>query len=244
VGTEFFAVSPATTIINGGSSNTIYCVECHLVNEGTAGTPTFLASATNFNADFVSSIWEDDTTSGSYTSLAQVSGSSVLNLTNSRINGSGATLTGEAILLSGTSQLNWINGIFGGFAGSPTLYNLAYTGPTPTIVGQLIPLNAPLQAASISAGGITNAKGLQLFNTTTTCTTAATINTPCTTGAITLPVTYADTNYRLGVMCLGPTQFPQVQTVTKSNTTFTITLNNLTAAAATCSSFDVLAVHN
>lgn len=86
--------------------------------------------------------------------------------------------------------------------------------------------------------------GLQFFNTTTTCTTAATINTPCTTAAITLPVAEADTNYRVSCTGLGPAQFPQVQTVTKSNTTFTITLNNLTAAAASYTSFDCIVGHN
>lgn len=96
----------------------------------------------------------------------------------------------------------------------------------------------------LSQTGIVNQTGLQLFNTTTTCTTAATINTPCTTAAITLPVAYSDTNYRILCQGLGPTNFPQLQTVTKSNTTFTITLNNLTAAAATYSSFDCSAVHN
>lgn len=93
--------------------------------------------------------------------------------------------------------------------------------------------------------GLTNGTGLQVFNTTTTCTTAATISTPCTTAAITLPVAYADTNYR--IVCNGlatVTAFPQIQTITKSNTTFTITLNNLTAAAASYGSFDCIAAHN
>lgn len=96
-----------------------------------------------------------------------------------------------------------------------------------------------------SAGGSINGIGLQMFNTTTTCTTAATINTPCTTAAITLPVAYADTNYR--IVCNGlpsVTAFPQIQTITKSNTTFTITVNNLTAAAASYASFDCVVGHN
>lgn len=104
-------------------------------------------------------------------------------------------------------------------------------------------------------GGLTVAPGLitpmasntalQMFNTTTTCTTAATISTPCTTAAITLPAAEADTNYRIS--CTGlpaVTGFPQIQTITKSNTTFTITLNNLTAAAASYTSFDCLVGHN
>lgn len=92
--------------------------------------------------------------------------------------------------------------------------------------------------------GYGNALGLQAFNTTTTCTTAATINTPCTTAAISLPVGYADTNYRVSLTGLGVTTFPQIQTVTKSNGSFTITLNNLTAAAASYTSFDVIVTHN
>lgn len=92
--------------------------------------------------------------------------------------------------------------------------------------------------------GLTNGTGLQLFNTATSCTTAATINTPCTTASISLPVGYSDTNYRVLCQGLGVTAFPQLQTVTKSNATFTITLNNLTAAAATYASFDCAAAHN
>lgn len=97
------------------------------------------------------------------------------------------------------------------------------------------------------AGGISgygNGLGLQAFNTTTTCTTAATISTPCTTSAISLPTSYSDTNYRVNLTGLGVTAFPQIQTITKSNSSFTITLNNLTAAAATYSSFDVIVTHN
>jgi hypothetical protein len=98
--------------------------------------------------------------------------------------------------------------------------------------------------ASLAASGIRNDKGLQLFETTTTCSTGATINSPCTTAEINLPVGYQDTNYRLQCQGLGPTNFPQLQTVTKSNATFTITVNNLTAAAASYNSFDCLAAHN
>jgi hypothetical protein len=96
----------------------------------------------------------------------------------------------------------------------------------------------------VSAANVTNNTGLQLFNTATSCTTAATINTPCTTAAITLPVAYADTNYRIVCNGLTVTAFPQIQTITKSNTSFTITLNNLTAAAATYASFDCICAHN
>jgi hypothetical protein len=93
--------------------------------------------------------------------------------------------------------------------------------------------------------GLTNNTGLQFFTTATTCTTAGTVNTPCTTGAITLPVAYADTAYRAVCTGNGPTNFPEILTVTKSNTTFTITVNNQSAAAASYSGgFDCIVAHN
>jgi hypothetical protein len=98
--------------------------------------------------------------------------------------------------------------------------------------------------ASLDVSGIRNDTGLQVFETTATCSTAATINTPCTTPAITLPVGYSDTNYRVSCTGLGPMNFPQLQTVSKSNTAFTITINNLTAAPASYASFDCTVAHN
>lgn len=92
--------------------------------------------------------------------------------------------------------------------------------------------------------GVTNGTGLQLFSTSTTCTTGAAIGDTCTSASITLPVAYADTNYRLSCTGLGPTNVPIVETYTKSNTTFTITIAALTAAAATFSSYDCSAHHN
>jgi hypothetical protein len=97
---------------------------------------------------------------------------------------------------------------------------------------------------SLDVSGIKNDKGLQLFETATTCSTGARINNPCTTAEITLPVGYSDTNYRVSCTGLGPTNFPQLQTVTKSNTAFTITVNNLTAAPASYTSFDCIVGHN
>lgn len=102
--------------------------------------------------------------------------------------------------------------------------------------------NKTLTAATLN--GITNGTGLQLFNTATTCTTGASIGAICTTGAITLPVAYADTNYRLSCTGQGSTNVPIVQTYAKSNTTFTITIAALTAAAATFTSYDCSATHN
>lgn len=91
---------------------------------------------------------------------------------------------------------------------------------------------------------VTNGKGLQAFNVTTTCTTAATVGAICTTGAESLPVAYADTNYRVSCTGLTPTAVPIVQTVTKSNSSFTITVAALTAVAAHFTSFDCIAAHN
>jgi hypothetical protein len=96
----------------------------------------------------------------------------------------------------------------------------------------------------ISQTGISNTSGLQLFSTSTTCSTSGVIDNACTTAAITLPVAYSDTNYRLSCTGQGPTALPIVQTYTKSNTTFTITIVALTAAVSTFSSYDCTASHN
>jgi hypothetical protein len=107
----------------------------------------------------------------------------------------------------------------GSWAGSPTL-------TTPTLTG------------------LSNGTGDQLFNVTNTCTTAASAGATCTTAAETLPVAYGDTSYRVVCVGLAPTNIPVIQTVTKSNTTFTITIASLTAAAATYTSYDCRAGHN
>jgi len=54
---------------------------------------------------------------------------------------------------------------------------------------------------NLSLAGITNNTGIQAFNTTTSCITRALAGATCTTAAITLPVGYSDTNYRLA--CTG-----------------------------------------
>lgn len=96
----------------------------------------------------------------------------------------------------------------------------------------------------VSNTGIKNAQGLQSFNTTATCTTAAKAGAVCTTSSINLPVGYTDTNYRVDVTGLSPTNVPVVQTVTKSNGSFTITIVAITAAAATYASYDCTVTHN
>lgn len=97
---------------------------------------------------------------------------------------------------------------------------------------------------NLSLAGITNNTGFQAFNTTISCTTGPLAGASCTTPAIALPVGYSDTNYRLTCTGLSPTNVPGLQTVTKSNTTFTITIVAITAAAATYGSYDCTAVHN
>lgn len=92
---------------------------------------------------------------------------------------------------------------------------------------------------------LTNGTGVQIFNTTTTCTTAASVGATCTTAAISLPVAEADTSYRVVATCKGPTAVPVVSSTANSSATqFTITIAALTAVAASCSSFDVTVGHN
>lgn len=93
--------------------------------------------------------------------------------------------------------------------------------------------------------GVTNGTGLQFFNTTTTCTTGASVGANCTTAAITLPVAEADTAYRVNCTGKGPTNVPTVGWITNSSATqFTITIAALTAAAASFTSYDCVVGHN
>jgi hypothetical protein len=103
---------------------------------------------------------------------------------------------------------------------------------------------ARILASGFDIRNLANDTGLQAFNSSTTCTTAGSVGAICTTGAITLPVAYADTNYRASCTGQGPTNVPIVQTITKSNTTFTITVAALTAAAANFSNYDCIVAHN
>ena len=120
------------------------------------------------------------------------------------------------------------------------------TGTAPLSISSTTPVaNLTVQnCSSCTVLSITNSTGIQLFSTSTTCSTSGVIDNACTTGAITLPVAYADTNYRLSCTGQGPTALPIVQTYTKSNTTFTITIVALTAAVSTFTSYDCMAQHN
>ena len=91
----------------------------------------------------------------------------------------------------------------------------------------------------------TNGTALQFFNTTTTCTTGASVGATCTTAAITLPAAEADTAYRVACTGKGLTAVPVVIATTNSSATqFTITIAALTAAAASFTSYDCLVGHN
>ena len=83
----------------------------------------------------------------------------------------------------------------------------------------------------------------QAFTSSTTCTTAGSVGATCTTASISLPTAEADTNYRVAVTGIGPTNVPVIQTVTKSNGSLTITIAALTAAAASFSSYDITVTH-
>lgn len=102
---------------------------------------------------------------------------------------------------------------------------------------------APLAAPTLNL--VTNGTGLQIFNTTTTCTTGASVGATCTTAAISLPVAEADTSYRVACTGKGLTNVPVViATANSSATQFTITIAALTAAAASFTSYDCVAGHN
>jgi hypothetical protein len=97
----------------------------------------------------------------------------------------------------------------------------------------------------VSVNTLTNNKGVQSLNTTTTCTTGASAGAQCTTAAISLPVAYSDTNYRIGCEGVGAfTNIPVITAITKSNSSFTITVTAITAAAASFGAFDCWAMHN
>jgi len=103
----------------------------------------------------------------------------------------------------------------------------------------------PAIIPALKATAITNGIGLQALNTTTTCTTAASVGATCTTAAITLPVAQADTNYRIACTGKGITNVPTIVAVTNSSVSqFTITIAALTAAAASFASYDCLVEHN
>jgi hypothetical protein len=116
-------------------------------------------------------------------------------------------------------------------------------GTLATIAGTETLTNKTLTSPTVNH--LTNGTGVQIFNTTTTCTTAASAGATCTTAAITLPVAEADTSYRIACTGKGPKNVPTVVATTNSSATqFTITIAAITAAAATYSSYDCVAGHN
>jgi hypothetical protein len=101
--------------------------------------------------------------------------------------------------------------------------------------------------AGVSSSNTINAAGLQMFNTSTTCTTAGSVGATCTTANITLPVAEADINYR--AVCIGRGSFASgvpvvVATTPVSGTQFTITIAALTAVGASFTTYDCTVGHN
>lgn len=78
---------------------------------------------------------------------------------------------------------------------------------------------------------------------TTQCSTAGTINTPCTNSTITLPTSFSNpANYVCVATCTGPsTGVPAVQSITKAAASpkIQVIITNLTAATATCNAVEV-----
>lgn len=125
----------------------------------------------------------------------------------------------------------------------PALYNYHFLNPNALSEAASVHLDNQI-FSRLSVGGITNSQGIQLFNTSTTCETAASAGSTCTTAAITLPVAYSDTNYRLVCTGLSPTNVPAIVGATKLNTSFTLTIAAITGAPATYDSFDCIASRN
>jgi hypothetical protein len=94
-------------------------------------------------------------------------------------------------------------------------------------------------------GGITNGAGMQHGNTSSTCTTAASVGTGCTF-TLTWPVTWADTNYDPVCSIVGATSgVPIVQGVSsKATGSMVVSVAALTAVAAQATAVDCVALHN
>lgn len=175
----------------------------------------------------------------------------------------GLTAGLNAILLQGNTPANagandtsgnikWVGEYWTGAVSAHdtwTVQNTLGAGANPTSKFTFVHTGTPGAAwaafPNASMTGVTNDTGLQVFNTTTTCTTGAGVGNICTTAAITLPVAEADTSYRLVCTGKGLTNVPVVIATTNSSASqFTITIAALTAAAASFASFDCVAGHN
>jgi len=120
--------------------------------------------------------------------------------------------------------------------------NYYFQVPTATIhAGGWAPV-MPTTNGTLLGAGNTDIH-FQSFTSSTTCSTAGSVGATCTTASISLPTAEADTNYRVAVTGIGPTNVPVIQTVTKSNSSLTITIAALTAAAATFASYDITVTH-
>ena len=89
------------------------------------------------------------------------------------------------------------------------------------------------------------AAGLQRFTTTTTCTTAATLNATCQTAAISFPVAFADATYSVVCSLRGVSNPGGLyQTENTNASTFKISIEAHSAAAFTYTAADCFAMHN
>ena len=222
-GTHFLTATSGTVIVKGG------------VFQDNGGR----VSDVVFSIQNTPAYFEPWPTVSSWKGPVSLTGTATINPSNSIFGGNLADVhIGSAADLgiyfgnnaSGANQWQWINGATG--SGTCGAGNTGFWNGT----------HCPL---AISLNGIANQTGLQLFNTTTACTTAAKAGATCTTAAISLPVTEPDTSYKISCTGHGPTNVPTiVATTISSSSQFTITIAAITAAAATYSSFDCVAGHN
>lgn len=102
---------------------------------------------------------------------------------------------------------------------------------------------ATLYKDLLATTGVGAAAGMEHHRYTTTCTTSATPLSPCTTSALAWTVPSIDTNYTLVCTLERPTGLPVISSVTKGTSSFTLTIVNLSAAAATATA-DCIRMHD
>jgi hypothetical protein len=117
-----------------------------------------------------------------------------------------------------------------------------FVSGTTTAMHAGVTLNGTKQG--ILTGGANGARATQAWRQGSVCTTAASVGASCSTAA-TLPAAYPDTNYT--VVCVGDTgtQAPVPSGVSAKTTSgFNFSIVAVSAAAATFSSLDCIAIHD